>query len=708
MKDEYIPRPLDAARLLTPRSVALIGISSDADSIGWLVLSNRERFGYEGDIYLVSRNNREINGRPCVATIDDLPEGIDAAMIGLAASGIRDAVLACGRRSVGAAVVFAAGFAEVGEEGVAAQAEMVAAAREAKVALLGPNCIGYMNLVNGAALSFDVLAARRADTRPGVGIIAQSGAMQTSLRLALLAKELNVTCSISTGNEADLCAEDFLSVLVDDAQTRVIVLFAEQIRHPQAFLALASQARAANKPVVLMHPGRSSRAQASALSHTGSLTGDHAVMRTLVTRQGVVMVETLEELVDVAEILLRFPVPPAKGNAIVTNSGAFKSYAIDFCESIGLELPVLADTTVAKAGTFLPSFAALENPLDTTAQSIKDPSILGKSLSTLLADEGVGSVVAAVIPGPPKAVVARAEALMNGFPADSFKPYVVSVFGDESPVPPEFAQIVRAKGACFIRSPDRALRAMAVATAYGQTRAQAREKVPALQIFPPLPGTGMLVEYQGKAFFASLGLAVPEGRLAADLASACQIAASIGYPVVLKAQSAALPHKSEAGGVIVNIPDEPALVSAWNTLESNVKKACPGLVIDGVLVEKMSPCGGIELVVGARRDPQWGPVVMAGLGGIWIEALKDVRLMAADLNEQEIVNELNRLRGAALLHGLRGAPAVDVVAVARAIALVGSLMRSREEITEIDINPLMAYPKGVVALDVLLVSESPR
>jgi len=708
MQDEYFPRARDAARLLTPRSVALIGISSDADSIGRLVLSNLERFGYEGDIHLVSRNNREINGRACVPTIDDLPEGIDAAMIGLAASGIRDAVLACGRRGVGAAVVFAAGFAEVGEEGVAAQAAMVAAAREAKVALLGPNCIGYMNLVNGAALSFDVLAARRADARPGVGIIAQSGAMQTSLRLALLAKELNVTCSISTGNEADLCAEDFLSVLVEDAQTRVIVLFAEQIRHPQAFLALAARARAANKPLVLMHPGRSGRAQASALSHTGSLTGDHAVMRTLVTRESVVMVETLEELVDVAEILLRFPAPPAKGNAIVTNSGAFKSYAIDFCESIGLDLPVLAPATVDAAGKFLPFFAALENPLDTTAQSIKDPSILGKSLAALLADEGVGSVIAAVIPGPPKAVIARAEALMNGFPPESVKPYVVSVFGDESPVPAEFAQIVRAKGACFIRSPDRALRAMAVATAYGRTRVQAREKASGLKSSTSLPRSGMLAEYEGKAFFASLGLPVPEGRFATDLSSARQTAASIGYPVVLKAQSTALPHKSEAGGVIVNIADESALTAAWNTLASNVKKARPDIVLDGVLVEKMCAPGGIELVVGARRDPQWGPVVMAGLGGIWIEALKDVRLMAADLEEEVIIEELNKLRGAAILHGLRGAPAVDVRAVARAIALVGALMRSHEDISEIDINPLVAGPKGVMALDVLLVSEAAR
>jgi acyl-CoA synthetase (NDP forming) len=706
MPGEYIPRAAEALRLLEPRSVALIGISSDADSIGRLVLSNLVRFGYEGEIHLVSRNNKDIEGRPCVAGIADLPEGIDAAMIGLAASGIREAVLACGERKIGAAVVFAAGFAEVGEDGVAAQSAMVAAAREAQVALCGPNCIGTMNLINGAALSFDVLAAQRADDRPGVGIVAQSGAMQTSLRLALLAKELNLTYSISTGNEADLCAEDFLAVLVDDPQTCVIVMFAEQIRHPRAFLALAARAHAMGKPIVLMHPGRSQRAQASALSHTGSFTGDHAVMRTLVAREGVVVVETLEELVDVAEILLRFPMPPVRGNAIVTNSGAFKSYAIDFCDSIGLDLPVLAPHTIEAAGKFLPSFAALENPLDTTAHSIKDPSILGKSLAALIADDGVGSVIAAVIPGPPKVVVPRAESLMAGFSPGS-KPYVVSVFGDESPVPPEFAQIVRGKGACFIRSPDRALRAMATVTAYGQMRAMAgqRATAPAADHAKLRLPAGTLAEYQGKAFFAMLGLPIPEGKLAADLPAAKAIALAIGYPVVLKAQSAALPHKSDAGGVMINIADDAALSKAWKTLRANIARAKPGLELDGVLVEKMSAPGGIELVVGARRDPQWGPVVMAGLGGIWVEALKDVRLMAPDLTEQAIIEELSRLRGAALLRGMRGAPPVDLKAIAGVIAKVGALMRAREGILEIDINPLLAYPSGVLALDVLLVSQ---
>ena len=264
---------------------------------------------------------------------------------------------------------------------------------------------------------------------------------------------------------------------------------------------------------------------------------------------------------------------------------------------------------------------------------------------------------------------------------------------------------------CFIRSPDRALRAMAAVTAHGRlgrmshdggTRAPALpESLAAL----PLPGTGTLSETHGKAYLATLGIAVPKGELATDAASACRIARGIGYPVVLKAQSPALPHKSDAGGVIVGIADDASLTQAWERLHANVARSRPDLVLEGVLVEAMAPAGGVELVVGARRDPQWGPVVMAGLGGIWIEALRDVRLMACDLDERAIIAELGRLRGAALLSGMRGSAAVDIAAVARVIARIGALMRARPEILEIDINPLLALPEGVLALDVLLVAQ---
>jgi acyl-CoA synthetase (NDP forming) len=529
--------------------------------------------------------------------------------------------------------------------------------------------------------------------------------MQTTLRLSLQAKGVPVSYAISTGNEADLGAEDFLSFLIEDEATRVIVVFAEQFRHPRTFLALAVKAREAGKPIVLMHPGRSARAQESARSHTGALTGDHAVMRTLVAREGVLVVETLEELTDCAELLLRFPQPPVAGAGIVTNSGAFKGYALDFCDAMGLDLPELSPGTVDKVKAFLPSFAALENPLDVTAHSLRDPTILGRSAQALLADERIGGVVVAVIPGAPQMVVERAGHIVAGF-ADRTKPLVVSFFGDESPLPPETAPMIRDKGACFIKSPDRALRALARVTAYGQSRQSAGRRS---ELDPPrvsIVGNGTLAEYEGKQLLSQLGIPVPSGELAKSIDEARAVAARVGYPVVLKAQAAALQHKSEAGGVLVGIRDDGAVPDAWNRLHDNVRRARPELALDGVLVEAMGE-SGVEMVVGARRDPSWGPVVMVGLGGIWIETLMDVRVLAPDLPVEVVMQEILKLRGAALLKGARGAPPCDVNALAQVVVRLGALVLAEPRITEIDINPLVVHPdgRGVTALDALFVLQ---
>ena len=690
-------------RLLRPRSVAIVGVSPEPGSIGGLVLANLDRFGYGGEVHLVSRSRAEIAGRRCLGTIDELPANVDVAVLCVPQAAAVEAVAACARRQVGAAMVYAAGFAEVGDAGKAAQEAMLAAARAGGVALFGPNCIGLVNFVDRVPLSYEPNPPDAAETGPAVGVLAQSGAMASTLRLALLAKGLAISALVSTGNEADIGIEDFLAILVEDERTRVITLFTEQIRHPQRFLALAASARARNKPIVLMHPGRSARAQASALTHTGALTGDHAVMSALVAREAVVLVETLEELIDTAELLARFPEPPLKGAAIVTNSGAFKGYALDFCDAIGLDLPQVSDATLAAVKAVLPPYAAIENPLDVTGQSIKDPNILGNGARHLVADPAIGSLVVSIIAGPPRAAMEKAETLLPVLAAAN-KPAAIAVLGDEAPLPGEFAASFRAKNIPFFRAPERALRALGHMTAYGKARAATRLANPPTLDAPALPGGGTLAEYQGKKYLAALGIPVPAGALARDLAEARAVARKIGYPVVLKAQASALAHKSEAGGVILNLADEAALASGWNRLHDNLRRARPQLVLDGVLVERMG-APGLEMVVGARRDKGWGPVLLVGLGGLWIEAMKDVRILAADLDAERIAAELRKLKGAALLGGLRGAPAVDVAAIAQTAATIGALMRARPEISEIDINPLAAYPGRVLALDVLIVAD---
>ncbi len=697
-------RAARVARLLAPRSIAIVGVSPDPGSIGGAVLANLEKFGYPGEIHLVTRRQTEIGGRPCVPTVDDLPQGIDVAVLAVPQAIAAEAVAACGRRNVGAAVVYAAGFAETGDEGKAAQTRLVEAARAGNVALFGPNCIGIVNFVGRAPLTYEPHVTQEMGKVPAIGLAAQSGAMASTLRLALQGKGLVISWFISTGNEADLHVEDFLPTLIADDNTRVIVVYAEQLRAPARFLALAADARAASKPIVLLHPGRSARAQATMLSHTGALAPDHAVMAALVAREAVVRVDTIEEAIDTAELLARFPTPPTKGAGIVTNSGAFKGIAADMADAVGLDLPAPAPATIETVKRALPPYATVENPLDVTGQSVKDPGILGAAARGLLDDPAIGSLIVSIISGNGPMAMDKGNVLLPEVKG-STKPVALCAFGDESPLPAEFVSMFRDNNIVFLRSPERAIRATAHATTYGRALEAAARRAPGADLPEIVLPVGTVPEYLGKKAAAALGIAVPEGGLARDLAEAKSIAKRIGYPVALKAQAGALAHKSDAGGVILGLATEATLGNGWVKLQANLRETRPNLELDGVLVERMARAG-LELVVGARRDPAWGPVAMVGLGGIWIEALKDVRLMACDLTEDQIVDELTRLRGAALLQGIRGTPPADVEAVAAIVARVGALMRARPDISEVDINPLFVYPKGqgALALDVLIVT----
>src|SRR5947209_10411164 len=568
-------------RLLRPRSVAIVGVSPEPGHPGGSVLANLERCRYAGAIHLVSRSRTAFNGRPCVPSIDDLPHGLDVAVLVVPQSAVIDAIAALGRRGVGGAIVFASGYAEVGDAGRAEQKKLTAAARAANVAVLGPNCIGMCSFAAGAALTFEFnVEPPPQDAKPKIGVVAQSGAIAVIMRMACLAKGLGVSFYISTGNEADLTVEDFLGALIDDDDTQVAALFIEQIRQPQKFLELAERARAVGKPIVLMHAGRSQRARVSASSHTGALTGDHAVATALLRHAAVTVVDTLEEMVDCADVLARCK-PPVKGPGIITNPGAVKGFALDFCDQIGLDVPRLAPATIDKLKAVLPVFASLDNPLDITAMVLRDVSLWPRTAEILLTDPGTSSLCLPMVAGTLQYAMAKADALLPALRAGG-KPAVVAVLGDDFPVPPEFMAAFRAEGVPVLRSPERALRALAHATAYGQAlRAPALGKAPPIEA-PPLPRRGMLPEYEGKRYLAALGIAIPNGALARDIAEAKTIAQRVGYPVALKAQAAALAHKSDAGGIALNVADATALEAAWTRMMERVAAARPDGMLDGI------------------------------------------------------------------------------------------------------------------------------
>lgn len=711
------PSPLPDApaaslqRVLQPRSIAIVGASADARSFGGFVQGNLERFGFAGALHLVSRSSDAINGRACVKTIEQLPQDIDLAVLAIPEAGVLDAVRQLAARRCHAAVLFASGYAEAGEAGQARQRELALAAREGGLLLVGPNCMGFTNLADGVPVTFEPLAARERETRAGVGIVAQSGFMAANLRDALLARGVPVRTVFSTGNEVGIGVEDVLAHYIEDPQTRVITVYAEQVRSPRRFRALAARARRAGKPIALLMPGRSARAREAAQSHTGALAGDHAVASTVLRREAVVVVDSLDELLDVTAILQRYPQPSAGGTAFMTGSGAMKNIALDFAEDIGLALPSLAADTEQQLVAMLPAYAVPENPLDYTTIGVRQPGLVGELVLTLLNDRHIGNLALAIPVGPSVAQKDKAEHIVPAL-ARAAKPVVLVLTGDESPVEPFFLQAIQASGIPLFRSADRALRALRQVASYAEALQRAARAAsstpPALALPGAVPANGVFAEYQGKRWLEQAGLPVPRGELATSADDAVRIALGIGYPVVLKAQASALPHKSDVGGVLVGLADEGALRAGWERLHADVRRHRPELELDGALVEAMGP-RGLELVVGARRDADWGPVVLVGLGGIWIEALHDVRLLAPDLAEEDIVQELQRLKAAAVLRGTRGAQGVDLAAIARVVAILGAQMRANPRIAEIDINPLVAYPAGaqqpVLALDALVVAS---
>ncbi|HKT18513.1 MAG TPA: acetate--CoA ligase family protein [Stellaceae bacterium] len=698
-------QPSAVTRLLRPRSVAIIGASADPLSASARVLGNLDLVGFSGTVHLVSRRAREIGGRACVASIDDLPPGIDAAVLVVPEAAVADAVAGCVARGIGGAVVFAAGFAETGPEGRDKQQRIAAIARDGGFALDGPNCMGFTNFLDRVSFSFGAVETEVLAPGPGgAAIIAQSGAMMGNIAAALGAKGVPVNYTISTGNEAVTSAEDFLAAIIDDPQTGIFVLFMEQIRRPASFLALVEKARALGKPVLLMHPGSSERGRASARSHTGALAGNHAAMEAVLRHHGVVLVDTMDELIDAGVLLARWPRGAEKGAAIISNSGAVRGISLDFGERIGLPIPKLSPESEAALRPIVPAYVPVDNPLDLATAGMGQADIYGKTARIMLADEAIGCAILAMVPGTPQLQMAKGRSLVPMILAEA-KPVAFVMLGDEVKLVDEFTALVTASRIPFFRSPDRAMRAMAHVVAQGRRQRSLRDARPA----PAAPalgldGAGPLPEYRAKSILAAAGIGVPAGALASDLAAAQAIAARIGFPVAMKIQAAAITHKTELGGVELGILAPEMLAVSWERLHAKLAQARPDIQPDGVLVEKMH-AGGLEMIIGARRDPEWGPVLVVGLGGVWSEALDDVRLMPAGLGVEAIEAELRRLKSAKVLSGLRGAPSWDIAAAARAAERLGALMLANPEIEDMEINPLSlaAAGMGATALDALII-----
>ncbi|HEX6548079.1 MAG TPA: acetate--CoA ligase family protein [Candidatus Dormibacteraeota bacterium] len=684
-----------AARLLASRSIAVVGAR---ESSTWTqnLVANLQLEGFAGEFHLVNPRQPEMLGRTCYPSLEEVPGEIDCAYVMVGTERAEPVLEACVRRGVRSAVLLTAGFKEVGQEGAVLERRLVDLSREAGIGILGPNCLGFIDYHRRlAAYGLPVAPPLIAG---GVAFVSQSGAMLVHYHRMAQARGIGLACSVSIGNEAMLTAADFIDALVADPRVKVVSALIEGIRDADAFLAAAGRALAAGKPLVVFKIGGSEAAARSISAHTGSLAGADEVVSAVFRQRGVVRVRSLEQLLETSAVLASSGWPAGARTAAVTVSGGACGIVSDLAEQTVIELPDFAPETKAKLRAILPVFGAAQNPMDTTGVIVDQPQLLGDSLRAVAAE---GSFDAYLInsdpprdPGPNAAGVERRLELM----AEAMRglPFAVAVATGPTQLTEYGREALARYRLHFANGLTHGVRAVADAIEYGRMRGRyspsprLRRGTP-----PPSGGESRLLE--------AYGIGAPEQRLARDAAEAGAAAEAIGFPVVVKIQSAAITHKTEAGGVRLGLGSAAEAERAYREVVAAAERYAPGAEIEGVLVvRQVEPV--VELIAGIKRDPLFGPVLVAGIGGIFVEVLRDVALRIPPIGEDEAEEMLAELRGYPLLRGARGRPAADVKAAARAIAALGDLaLDLGDRLLALDLNPLFVLPEGegVLAGDVL-------
>ncbi len=708
------------APLLSPSSIAVIGASPNAGN-GHNALRNLMEIGYEGEIYAVSPKYEQVLGVPCFASLAKLPRVPDAIYVGIDAERAIDELRVAGSLGVRAAVVHAGGFAETGDLGRRLQLALTAAASETGMVVCGPNTLGIIN-VHGRAALYGASMPR--ELHPGaIGAVFQSGSVLLALMNA--GRNLRFSHLISSGNEAVLDITDYFDFLLDDSRTRLIVGFVEAIRQPKRFLEVASRAAEMRKPIILLKPGRTEAGRHAALAHTGALAGSDEVIDAVFRKYGVIRAHDLDELIELAVLFAGVPRYPERGDVAVTCvSGGEMAIVLDSADDEKVPLVALQAGTVNGLRERLPSHVRPANPLDMTATGLYEPELYRQALVTLASDPGCGLVaVSQDFPGGMGDVQSkRYQDTARAFVAAAAaidKPLVV--FSNLSgAIDPDAGAILAAGKVPVLLGTRESLKAIGhlirfarreggmrrSATPESLTGSSTEWQKTTKEVRQLLHlATGPLSEHGSKSVLARFGIRPVKDVLATDEAGAAAAAEAIGYPIVLKIASPDIPHKTEAGGVRLGLADARSVIAAREEIISNALKFAPGAKIDGVSVQEQV-FGGIEVIVGCARDEQFGPVILFGLGGVFVEVLKDVALALAPIDHDEAQVLIRSVRAFALLDGARGRPRGDITALADALVSLSKMaVALGDDFQAIDINPLLVLPegRGVVAADALVI-----
>ena len=691
----------------SPRSVALIGASRTPGKVGHDVLVNLTLANFSGEIIPVNPEADTLLGLPCYPDLRTYGKEVDLGVIVVPREAALAAVQECVEAGVQGIVVLSSGFREMGQEGHAIEKKMVEICRRQAVRLLGPNCMGIINTEVGFNSTF---VGRYPD--PGsISIFSQSGAVCAAMLDLCSSRHLGVSKMISIGNKADINEIDLLSWFARDDNTKVVIGYLEDISAGDAFVKAAEEV-ASIKPVVVLKSGTTATGLKAAASHTGVLAGVDSAYGAAFKRSGVVQADTFEALFDYAASLALQPLPKGNRVLIITNAGGPGTMAADAVEKAGMQVAILENRTITLLREKLPRQSAVNNPIDVLGDA--DAERYVAALESAQADSSVDAILIIMTPQTMTQTAETALAIAEAI--DGSKPVVASFMGGRDVLPGR--EQLSDAGLPDYDSPERAVAALRAMYQYSQWKNRPprqithfrvnRRRVERIITRRQRAERLTVGEVKGKDILNAYGFKIPTGALAIDQEEAVEIAERIGYPVALKIVSPNIIHKSDMGGIQLDLTNAEAVEDAYDLMSLKIKKRAPDALIDGIYVEEMV-ARGLEVILGMNRDPQFGPMLMFGLGGIFVEVLKDVAFHLAPITESEAVQMLMSTRSYAMLEGRRGQQGIDVNAIAVGLQRISQLTTDFPQITELDINPFIVGDVGTepIVADVHMTLAKP-
>jgi acetate---CoA ligase (ADP-forming) len=690
----------DLERLFNPRSIAIIGASSELGTISGQPLNRLLQRGYPGTLYPVNPKYPELLGKKCYASVAELPEAPDVALIMVNAKLAIRMLEACGRKGVPFVIIFSSGFSEIGDAGASMQDELAAIAQRYDIGVIGPNCQGIIGVPAKAYAGFG--SAFIYDYVPGpVSMVSQSGGFGFSLMsLAAMDGGVGFRYVVTTGNEIGISTLDFMRFLIDDPGTKIITGYTEGMKDAHRLRAIGEAAAAARKPIMIWKVGNSEEGQKAAASHTANLGGAMALYQAAFKQTGIIQVEDMQDIVDYTHAFLSGKTPCGNRVAIITISGGAGILMTDEAIARGLAVQPLSPATVEKLRPLVPAFAALGNPIDLTAAIFDDPDLCRKALELIIEDPLVDSIAMANAGLQGEIATKVAQEIAN-VARRSDKPILLGWSARHEVAGAAYALLDEVK-VPYYHSPMRCMRALAAIThhaaacrRYEAQRAEPMQALTSASARTQLAAArGDLAEYQAKKLLAEYGVPVTAEALATSAKDAARIAERIGFPVVLKVQSADVPHKTDAGGVRLGLANATEVEAAFDSIMAAVRAHVPGAAIDGILVQEMVK-DGVEVILGINNDPLFGPALMFGLGGIFTEVLKDVAFRLAPIPRSVAIEMIREVKGYPLLAGARGRAPCDEEALADVLCRLSALaIDLKDHLAELDINPLFVFPKG--------------